>query len=171
MTRHAVIFDVDGTLLQSAATDDDLYRQSVHEILGPVRFRSSLSDYDFITDAGILSQIFSDNGIAPSAALVSSIERRFLKAIESHISAHGPFPEVPGARRHFETLRCSGEYAVGIATGGWRSTATVKLESAGFDIRETPLASTNDSPDRVEIMQIALQRPVSYTHLTLPTKA
>ena len=156
MTRHAVVFDVDGTLLQSATVDDDLYRQAVHDVLGPIRYRDSLTDYKFVTDAGILTQVIADNDIPWDPALLTSIKKRFLAALESHISAHGPFMEVPGARQHFERLRGSNEHAVAIATGGWRSTATLKLESAEFDIRTVPLASSDDAMDRVDIMLTAL---------------
>ncbi len=62
---HAVVFDIDGTLLQSAAIDDALYKKSIESVLGPVQFRSSLADYDFVTDSGILSQVLEDNSIVP----------------------------------------------------------------------------------------------------------
>ena len=45
--------------------------------------------------------------------------------------------------------------AVALATGGWESTARLKLEWAGYDIRDIPLASSSDADTREEIMQIA----------------
>ena len=66
-SRHAVIFDIDGTLLHSAEIDDALYRQSVRDVLGDVRLRPTLADYEYVTDSGILAQIFADNGLAVCA--------------------------------------------------------------------------------------------------------
>ena len=61
---HAIVFDIDGTLLKSAAVDDELYRRAVSAVLGPVRFRNSLALYDHVTDSGILAQVLIDNGLA-----------------------------------------------------------------------------------------------------------
>ena len=41
---NAVIFDIDGTLLHSAAVDDALYRKAVQTVLGDVRLRPALQD-------------------------------------------------------------------------------------------------------------------------------
>ena len=61
---NAVIFDIDGTLVQSAKVDDELYRQSITSVFGQVQFRPSSSDYEFVTDSGILSQLLDDNGLS-----------------------------------------------------------------------------------------------------------
>lgn len=153
---HAVIFDIDGTLLQSADVDDALYRESVRSILGPVQFRSSLSDYDFVTDSGILAQVLEDNSLSWSSNLVANIQNQFLTAMRTHISGNGPFVEIPGARQHFCKLRDSDQHSIAVATGGWRATASLKLASAGFDLRGTPLATSDDALERMEIMRIAL---------------
>ena len=52
---HAVIFDIDGTLLHSAAVDDALYREAVRRVLGEVQLRPSLHAYDYVTDTGAVS--------------------------------------------------------------------------------------------------------------------
>ena len=64
---RAVLFDIDGTLLHSAAVDDALYREAVRVVLGDVRLRPSLHEYEFVTDTGVLRQILDDNAIAASA--------------------------------------------------------------------------------------------------------
>ena len=51
---EAVIFDIDGTLLQSDTTDDMLYLASVREVLGNVKVRQSWGMYTQFTAAGIL---------------------------------------------------------------------------------------------------------------------
>lgn len=94
---RAVIFNIDGTLLQSASVDDALYRASVTAVLGPVRFRASLSDYDFVTDSGILSQVLNDNSLQSDLIQTIEIKARFVEALTSHIREYGPFQEIPGA--------------------------------------------------------------------------
>jgi phosphoglycolate phosphatase-like HAD superfamily hydrolase len=155
---HALVFDIDGTLLQSADVDDTLYKESVRQILGDVVFRPSLADYDLVTDSGILLQILEDNRIPGDSQCVTAIKSTFLNAFRSHFRQHGVFPEVPGAKALLEAIRSSKSCCAAIATGGWRETARLKLESAGFDIGDLPLASSDDSPDRTEIMRLALSK-------------
>lgn len=155
---HAVVFDIDGTLIQSASVDDALYKDAVRSVLGPVRFRLSQSDYEFVTDSGILRQILRDNSIPDTECPVLEIKARFVAALGKHIASHGPFAEVPGARRFIESLRSTADSAVAIATGGWREPAVLKLESAGFDCDGLTIATSDDSHDRTAIMQTAVAK-------------
>jgi phosphoglycolate phosphatase-like HAD superfamily hydrolase len=155
---HAVIFDVDGTLLQSASVDDTLYRASVTAILGSVRFRPNLTDYDFVTDSGILSQILADNSIRPNQDQTSEIKARFVEALTSHIREHGPFREILGAKKMLDNLADSDAHLVAIATGGWLDTALLKLQSANIDLTHLPIATSDDSFERTEIMTLALSK-------------
>ncbi len=155
---HAVVFDIDGTLLQSAAVDDALYRQAVRHVLGEVKLRPTLHDYEFITDAGIFSQILEDNAIQPEQDELQDIKAHFVHALRGHVDDNGPFVEIPGASNFLRSLRESSSHTVAIATGGWRESAEFKLESAGFDFSDFPLVTANDHHERTGIMEIALSR-------------
>jgi FMN phosphatase YigB (HAD superfamily) len=155
---HAVIFDIDGTLLQSATVDEALYRESVTSVLGPVRFRPSLHDYDFVTDSGVLSQILHDNALRTDLAQTTEIKARFVRALGIYIQENGPFQEIPGAKKMLDRLASSNAHSVAIATGGWLDSALLKLSSANFDLSRFPLTTSDDSFERTEIMQLALSR-------------
>ena len=155
---HTVIFDIDGTLLDSADVDDALYQQAVRSELGDVRFRPALSDYDYVSDSGILDQLLTDNGINNEPAVVDGIKARFVALIEAYIEDNGPFAEIPGARAFVAELLASDAHQVGVATGGWQATAQLKLQAAGFGDFHLPLASSDDARDRKQIMRVALQR-------------
>ena len=153
---NAVIFDIDGTLLHSAAVDDALYRQAVQTVLGDVRLRPTLHDYPYVTDTGILQQILSDNDLVLEERLLEEIRSIFVSLLRHHVSAHGPFAEIPGARDFLRSLRESSTHSVAVATGGWRQSAEFKLSSAGFDVDDIPLATADDHHERTTIMEIAL---------------
>lgn len=155
---HAVVFDIDGTLLQSAEVDDILYQEAVRSVLGDVQIRPSLSEYSYVSDSGILSEILADNSIPSDQELVESIKAHFVEALRLHVSTDGPFPEIPGARNILTSLSRSLNHSIAIATGGWRASALLKLESSGFSGLDVPLATSDDAQDRVEIMRIALSR-------------
>jgi len=154
--KHAVIFDIDGTLLNSAEEDDRLYREAVAQVLGEVRLRPTLSDYDPVTDAGILLQILRDNGIGEDASRIAEVKEAFFQRLESFVDRQGPFVEIPGAKEALGRLSRSDLYEVALATGGWRRSAEIKLETAGFDIASLPLATSDDAIERPAIMELAL---------------
>jgi phosphoglycolate phosphatase-like HAD superfamily hydrolase len=151
-----MVFDIDGTLLQSASVDDALYRESVRAILGPVRLRDSLHDYERVTDSGILQQILADNSIPSTREPLEGVRSHFVEAVRTYVDRYGPFREIPGAGDYLRSLRASPEHAVAIATGGWGDSARIKLTSAGIAYADIPVASSDDAHDRTEIMRIAL---------------
>ncbi|MCG8370289.1 MAG: HAD family hydrolase, partial [Proteobacteria bacterium] len=155
---HAVIFDIDGTLLHSAAADDALYRQAVRDVLGGVSLRARLHDYDFVTDTGILRSILEDNAIARTRAHLDAVRDRFVELLEAHIERHGPFDEIPGAGGLLRSLAESPQHAVALATGGWRESAELKLRSARIDHAGIPLVTSDDHLERTAIMETALHR-------------
>lgn len=152
----AVIFDIDGTLIESMAVDCDLYVSAIQSVIGPVRFRSRFSDYENVTDGGILEQVFIDNSLAIDLQAIDLIKTVFIARLDAHILGAGPFPVVDGALQFLEDLMQSASIHVAIATGGWRESAILKLEKSGFDLTRFPLASSDDSHFRVEIMSTAL---------------
>ena len=155
---HAVVFDIDGTLLQSAAVDDDLYRMALRHVLGPIKFRESLADYEYVSDSGILRQVLIDNDLQDLADPTPEIISKFVDALRTHISMNGAFREIPGARNLLASLRSSPDHYVAIATGGWSASAILKLESTGFDLNNITLSASDTERDRTRIMGSALDR-------------
>jgi len=154
--KHAVIFDIDGTIIDSTVEDDRIYRESVLQVLGDVRLRNRLTDYDPVTDSGILLQILADNGLPADKGTIDPVMTTFFDRLQAHIDAVGPFKALPGARSVIERIANSEKHRLAFATGGWRRSAMMKLSSAGFDIGAAPLATSDDAIRRADIMRIAL---------------
>lgn len=152
----AIVFDVDGTLIESKTIDSDLYFSSISAVLGPVEFRANLNDYDHVTDSGIIAQLLADNDVAVESSAIDLIRERFVAELSAHIESVGPFPTIHGAPQYVDRLRDSKEHKVAIATGGWRSSAILKLKTSEIDVNGIPVASCDDSHSRAEIMRVAL---------------
>lgn len=154
----AIILDIDGTLLDSMAIEPDLYFSSISAVLGSVEFRENLNDYDHVTDSGVIAQVMEDNALPSGSGAIESIRNRFVASLAEHIKTDGPFSEIPGAARFINRLRDSKEHDVAIATGSWRRSALLKLETSELNVDGIPVFSCDDSPSRTEIMRIALSQ-------------
>lgn len=152
-----IIFDVDGTLVDSDDLDGALYWQAVRDVLGPVKARADWTDYTHVSDGGILVDICLDNDIAQEPERVAAVRERFGALVKVAL-AKTPCPALPGAVAALETLHQRDDVAVGVATGGWGHTAWNKLSVAGFPPGSWPLASSDDHVERTQIMRSCLAR-------------
>ena len=155
---RAVIFDIDGTLLQSNELDDRTYASVIQDVLGPVRLRESWGHYKNISGSGTLTEILEDNAIAVSAAALRAVEDAFVARIAKHIDDHGPIIEVPGALGFVRRLAESADCKIAYATSGWGASARIKLKSSQFPLDGIPLVSCNDYIDKASIMAHALRQ-------------
>jgi FMN phosphatase YigB (HAD superfamily) len=153
---HAVIFDIDGTLVDSYGVDNSMYVDAVRAALGSVAIRDGWSKYARVTDTGVLADICSDNGLLYDASVSTAVMNVYLGILRSHMETNGPYREIPGALDYVNTLRRRSDVRVAYATGGWRPLAQFKLTSFGFPLEDIPLASADDYPDRTQIMMHAL---------------
>jgi phosphoglycolate phosphatase-like HAD superfamily hydrolase len=156
LTVNTIIFDIDGTLVDSMGVDPKLYYSSIEQVLGPVRLRD-LNDYDHVTDSGILGQIIQENGFPGADELAAAVKAQFMEALNRHIDDAGSFPVIDGAVQFIDRIRRSTDTRIAIATGCWRESALLKLQTSGFNIEGIPVATSDDSPSRVEIMRSALR--------------
>ncbi len=152
MTDACVIFDIDGTLVDTVADDARLYGVAVREVLGDVSLRPRWSEYDHVTDAGILRQICRENRL-DFTQCEQHVRARFGELMADHLRREGSCRATPGALRLLETLRNLLDRRIGIATGGWGHTARMKLASAGYDVSDIPLTSSDEGHERVHIME------------------
>jgi phosphoglycolate phosphatase-like HAD superfamily hydrolase len=154
----AIIFDIDGTLLQSDASDDTWYLAAIREVLGNVNLRPSWGMYTQFTATGILAEILADNAIDHTRETVAAVRNCFVTSVSLHVAERGPFAEVPGARAFVERLHSSTTHRVTYATGGWHGAAHLKLSTSAFPIAGVPLATSDDHLERQEIMLHALRQ-------------
>jgi phosphoglycolate phosphatase-like HAD superfamily hydrolase len=152
-----IIFDLDGTLIDSYELDEQLYRKAVLMEVPNVKFRKSWYDYDNSTDSGILIEILTEFNL-PVAHYYDSVRQRFGELVKEHLQSSNNCKPIPGAPALLHELRKTQNIEIGIATGGWRHTAKMKLEGAGLSLWDVPMSSGDDAHSRTEIMRICASR-------------
>jgi beta-phosphoglucomutase-like phosphatase (HAD superfamily) len=152
MPIRCIIFDMDGTLVDSEAIDDHLFRAAVEEVLGRVRIREDWNDYEHITGAGLIRDICRDNSLEFDGA-EERVKNRFGELVSRHLRLTGPCLPIAGAAAFWRQIRADDRFTVGVATGDWEHTARMKLNAAGYDLEGVCLASSDDSQVRTGIME------------------
>ncbi len=161
---HLVMFDIDGTLVQSDSFDDELYIQTINEVLDLKDFSPDWSTFKHITDTGLLDEILVNLKITDKVEEIhANVKSRFIELTTQYLSKTKAIA-IPGAISFFETLKNRDDIIISIATGGWKETALLKLQSAGINIENITLASSSDHYSRVQIMKIA-EAPAHNTTL------
>ena len=157
-----VVFDVDGTLVESEDFDGILYARAIRNVL-KIDVDEDWSGYRHQTDSGILNEVLERGGIEGERSQPhSSVRREFVTLVAAYLADRGNrLTEVPGARAFVDRLSAHPAFHVAVATGGWKETATMKLRAVGLDPDALNIASGSDAESRVEIMRIAARRALA----------
>ena len=156
---HLILFDIDGTLVDSHEFDAELYVRAVREVLG-MEIGDDWSAYRNVTDGGILDEIIDNAGLKTSRRHIhSQVKAIFADLVSEYLDEReGRLSEIHGAGAFLAELESRPEVLMALATGGWEETARMKLRASGLDRYSIPLASGSDAFTRAEIMQIAEKR-------------
>jgi FMN phosphatase YigB (HAD superfamily) len=153
-----LIFDIDGTVIDSCVFDKECYVRAVRAVLGDVLIRNDWGEYPEVTATGILRGITRENQIDPDDETFVMIRREFGRIVSSSLEEGGGLEASRGAVEMIETLRKNAGVRAGFATGDWGHTAGMKLRNAGIPASGLPLTSCDDRDCRTEIMTEALSR-------------
>lgn len=154
---HLVMFDIDGTLVDTSAFEDDCFIRAITDVLD-IEIHNDWSSFPHVSDSGIVHELLKGTANASQRKRVfQQIRTQFIGHVKSYLRKRSA-PEIPGASMLLKQLREREDTVLCFATGGWKPTALLKLESAGIDYSKIVLASSDDHYDRTEIMKIAENR-------------
>lgn len=156
--RQLAVFDVDGTLTDTNAVDDECYLDAVADGLGLDRHSLDWSAAPHITDSGLLRWLAEQHAAPLEASHESAVLTRFVELLNQQLaSSPARFRPIRGAVTVRAGLERRG-WQIALATGGWEPSARLKLNAVGFDLREIALASASDALTRMDIVQCARRR-------------
>jgi phosphoglycolate phosphatase-like HAD superfamily hydrolase len=157
--RKLAIFDVDGTLVQSYELDGECFVAAFHDALGIADVDTNWARYDHATDPGITAQIIHERqGREPSADELDRLQSAFCTRLAEAAGRDGTYAAVPGAAGLLAALRARPDWALALATGGWRAAARFKIGRSGLDLEDVPAAFGEDGPSRQAIVSAAIAR-------------
>jgi phosphoglycolate phosphatase-like HAD superfamily hydrolase len=153
------MFDIDGTLVDSAGFDSRYYAEALRSVLD-VEIDDTWRPYTHITDSGILEELLASREFdRPIDELRAAAKQKFVAAIRAHFARDSAaVREVAGAKALFDQLARLPGVRVAIATGGWAESARLKLAAIGIDPDAVPLATSSDRMERARIMELAEER-------------
>lgn len=165
---YHVMFDIDGTLVQSNDFDSKCFVDAVKEVI-EISLDDNWSKYRHVTDSGILNEIIISHGLQEQEQKIhNSVKEIFVSKIETHLRQNS-ISQIEGASTFLSQLRQRNNVSISIATGGWLESAILKLQYANIDFEGIPIASSNNHFSRTEIMKLAHKKiigdsshPISY---------
>ena len=152
-----VIFDIDGTLVQSMRADSQCYTRALWEALN-LGNGNHWAHCRHTTDPGILNELFyREYDRPPTDAEIDRFREQFLGLLEAHCASEA-FVPVRGATDMLEALAGDPNVALAYGTGAWRRSAELKMSSAGMSLPALPGASGDDAVSREAIVEVAIAR-------------
>lgn len=155
-----LLFDVDGTLVDSWVAEELCFPRACEEALGLSGISTDWTSYRNPSDSGVVAELVESNfGRAATADDLARVERRFFALLQATYSERPELcREVNGASVAFERARALPDTVVAIATAGLLTTAKLKLTLAGLAIAGVEITTSNDAQAKVDVMRIAHER-------------
>ena len=156
--QRLAVFDIDGTLTDTNAVDDECYVRAVGEVLEVDAHLLDWSEAPHVTDSGLLHWLAQRHSRSLTPHVQEAVLARFLELLRGEL-ARNPhrFRAVTGAQSVRHILERNG-WRVAVATGGWAASAHLKLEAIGFDTTDLGVVTSSDAFTRTEIVALAARR-------------
>jgi phosphoglycolate phosphatase-like HAD superfamily hydrolase len=165
-----VIFDIDGTLIESNALDSECYLQALEEC-GFQDVDTEWSHYRHVTDCGIYDEIFKQrHGRAPDECETKQFQISLSRALSKAL-AQSSVSMIQGAREFLTHLGSSSRHKIAFATGCWSDSARIKMKCLELSLEPYPFASADDALERESIMKLAIERAAEHYAQKFQSKA
>jgi phosphoglycolate phosphatase-like HAD superfamily hydrolase len=163
-----LMFDVDGTLTETFRVDEECYVQALKDVFNFSEINTDWSSYRHTSDSGILGELIQARfGRTIRESERAAFQTRFMALLTEAASVRVDcFHPVTGAKQLLQKLTDSPDFAVSLATGGWRVSALFKLRKAGLSLNKLPAAFADDATAREEIMSLSLKRATAHHQQT-----
>lgn len=159
MSNTLIIFDIDGTLLHSNRVDSHCFAQAFEYVFEKPFPTIDWRKYPHVTDTTIFNTVIQQHfGREATEEDIHRQQDCFVELLSDN-RRNDPvqFAEVPHAKDTIEKLIDDERFVVGIATGGWRRPATLKLNHIGIPTTSLHMCFADGKATREEIISGSIQ--------------
>lgn len=154
---EAVLFDIDGTLLNSGGAGAESWRRAFDELYG---IPADIGEYtdNGMTDPEVGRLTFSRVvGHAPSDQEMSRLMATRASYLKATVAESKGYSVLPGVKEILSRLRTAG-LLLGLTTGGTEEAGRIKLERGGLNGYFAFGGYGSDSEDRAKLTRCAVER-------------
>lgn len=156
--KKLIVFDIDGTLIDSVATHREAFLESLRAI-GVNEVNTNWAGYKHHTDSYILKACYESYH---DEEMKDAVMEVFEEKMVDHLLAHADLSPMTGAREFIEYAWNETEYAITFATGSLVKPAIIKLVEAGIPFTKELVIGSNQHQDRESIVQAAIKAAAEY---------
>lgn len=167
-----LLFDVDGTLISTGGVGVRAMGAAGRDLFGP-DFSEARTEYAGRLDPLIIDDLLKGNDQEISHANRSAMRAAYRRHLESALSVPGNRRSLPGVTELLNALATTSEVAMGLLTGNFEDTGTLKLRACGieparFGVRVWGDESPHDPPRREHLPAVALSRYRQFFQREMP---
>jgi phosphoglycolate phosphatase-like HAD superfamily hydrolase len=154
---QAILFDIDGTLIESGGSSDRAWHRAFEELHGADVQISKVTGKG-VPDPAVGRQAFEAViGREPSDDEMAKLMGKRLEYLPEEVERSGGYRVMPGTEKLLDGLIDSG-ILLGLTTGNVEAAAHIKLSRANLNRFFSFGGYGSDSPDRTELTKKALER-------------
>jgi len=159
MENTLVIFDIDGTLTDSKAVDDQCFVDTFSELFDINLNEINWEEFEDVTDTGLSREIIKKYKKREiSKTILKKIQRLFFRKLRHAMDQDPDCCRAITGAQEFLNLLQEKQIPLCLATGGWRKSAEMKLKQADLPYEPFTLATSSDHYKRRTIINVAIAR-------------
>lgn len=157
-----ILFDIDATLLVSSRSGVYAMQDAGRELFGP-SFAFEKVDFAGRLDPLILRDLFRINNVAPTPDNFAAMRETYHAHLKRRVAVPNTARALPGVHNLLEALRWREDVTLGLLTGNFAETGSLKLRAVGIEPDDFPIQAWGDlsphnPPSRDHLVPVAFEQ-------------